>query len=216
MGFMMECLYNYIFMFPVFVILEIFVCLYYRGKGVRVTKRFILAYQLFFCLLAAMLTVTGAGGVNDIGRYGGEIIRLDEINLIPLVQWGLSDIEGLVLNIVLFVPFGVMAPLLWSEGASFVNTALSGFLFSLFIEVSQLLNWRATDIDDLIMNTLGTVLGYGVFRLILKRFTLLRIDNTGSGRLLRYSALISTIVVFLIYFLIGSPLISFVWHVIYS
>ena len=45
---------------------------------------------------------------------------------------------------------------------------LYGFCFSLLIEISQLCNHRRTDVDDLIMNTLGTILGYLLFLFFIK------------------------------------------------
>lgn len=44
---------------------------------------------------------------------------------------------------------------------------ISGFSFSLFIEITQLLNNRSTDIDDLILNTIGGLIGYGIYRMFL-------------------------------------------------
>ena len=42
----------------------------------------------------------------------------------------------------------------------------AGFGLSLVIELSQLLNNRRTDIDDLILNTLGAALGYAQWRVM--------------------------------------------------
>ena len=42
-------------------------------------------------------------------------------------------------------------------------TALSGFSVSLVIELSQLLNNRRPDVDDLLMNALGTALGGAIY-----------------------------------------------------
>lgn len=35
------------------------------------------------------------------------------------------------------------------------------------IEILQLFTFRATDIDDIIMNTIGTCVGYGIAKIIL-------------------------------------------------
>lgn len=40
-----------------------------------------------------------------------------------------------------------------------------GFCFSLFIEFSQLYNNRCTDIDDLILNSIGAFIGLLLFRI---------------------------------------------------
>ena len=52
---------------------------------------------------------------------------------------------------------------------SFKKTALTGFLISLAIEIIQLpFAVRASDIDDLILNTLGVMAGYGIYALVKK------------------------------------------------
>lgn len=38
--------------------------------------------------------------------------------------------------------------------------------FSLIIEIMQLFNHRATDVDDLLMNTIGGVVGYGIYKAV--------------------------------------------------
>ncbi|MDE8707787.1 VanZ family protein [[Ruminococcus] torques] len=49
---------------------------------------------------------------------------------------------------------------MWKKMRSLHLTALARFSFSILIEISQLLNNRRTDIDDLIMNTLGSIIGF--------------------------------------------------------
>ena len=74
--------------------------------------------------------------------------------------------EQMALNVVLFVPLGIFARLLWRRG--FVGTVALGFACSLFIELTQLTaNWgtapfqyRIFDVDDLITNTTGAALGW--------------------------------------------------------
>ena len=60
---------------------------------------------------------------------------------------------------------GFFAALLW-KGESLKKAAFAGFFFSLTVEICQLPQARGTDIDDLWLNTLGAVLGYGVFWLM--------------------------------------------------
>lgn len=45
---------------------------------------------------------------------------------------------------------------------------MCGILFSLAIELNQLLNNRITDIDDLFTNTLGAIVGYVLYRVLFK------------------------------------------------
>lgn len=79
-----------------------------------------------------------------------------------------TDFSQYFKNMLLFVPFGFLLPLLWKRERLVEKTVSIGFLFSLFIELIQLFSFRATDIDDLLMNTLGTWGGYLLFKVILK------------------------------------------------
>lgn len=98
-------------------------------------------------------------------------IRIDEISLIPfegmieMLQGGITthSVINIVGNIVMFMPIGFLIPLLWDKLNSFKNVVLFGFATSLLIELTQLFLIRGTDIDDLILNTVGAVLGYLVF-----------------------------------------------------
>ncbi len=70
-------------------------------------------------------------------------------------------------NIIMFMPIGFMLPLLYK--ISVKKVILLGSLFSLFIEISQLFLQRGTDIDDLMLNTLGVVLGLVIYKLVDKK-----------------------------------------------
>jgi glycopeptide antibiotics resistance protein len=70
-----------------------------------------------------------------------------------------------------FVPFGLLMPLIFPRLASLRRMALAGLLFSLAIELSQLAvslavgSWyRMTDVDDVMLNVVGVLLGYALFR----------------------------------------------------
>lgn len=69
-------------------------------------------------------------------------------------------------NIIMFIPIGFLIPLLWNVNNK--KVILFGFLISLFIETSQLFINRGTDIDDLILNTFGTILGLLFYKLLKK------------------------------------------------
>lgn len=67
-------------------------------------------------------------------------------------------------NIIMFMPVGFCSGLLWFNGTWKRATGV-GFFFSFSIEVIQLFIGRITDIDDVILNTLGALLGYILYRL---------------------------------------------------
>ncbi len=85
------------------------------------------------------------------------------LNLRPIVH--LFDIyEGwqrnIFGNIAMFIPVGLAWPFCFKKLDNIGKVVLSGFCFSLLIELSQLLFYdRGTDIDDLITNTAGVLIG---------------------------------------------------------
>ena len=68
-------------------------------------------------------------------------------------------------NIGIFLPVGFFTALLWRRGGLWRST-LTGFLASLSIESIQLFIDRGTDLDDLILNTVGAAVGYLLYRLL--------------------------------------------------
>ncbi len=74
-------------------------------------------------------------------------------------------------NILWFVPFGFLLPCIFQK-STFLKTILLGFAFSLAIESLQFVfKMGVFEIDDLLLNTFGTVLGYFalfVFKKIIK------------------------------------------------
>ena len=77
---------------------------------------------------------------------------------------------------------GFILPLLWKEFRSRRAMCLTGFLMSLGIELAQLLNYRISDVDDLIMNTLGAFLGYALLMLLSRKKKELLIQEQADGR----------------------------------
>ena len=65
------------------------------------------------------------------------------------------------LNIMLFVPFGFLLPMISERFRSLWLTAVIGFMFSAGIETMQYITGRGlTEVDDVINNTAGALIGY--------------------------------------------------------
>lgn len=73
-------------------------------------------------------------------------------------------------NICIFMPIGFMIPLLWSRFNRFWKVSLIGLSISLFIEITQLSQARSSDIDDLWLNTVGSMIGFCVYLVTKKHF----------------------------------------------
>jgi len=77
-------------------------------------------------------------------------------------------ISNLVGNIIGFMPFGMMFPLLFNRYLNLKSISIATFCLSLTYEVLQLLfNFGSFDVDDLILNTFGGMIGFLVISLIL-------------------------------------------------
>ncbi|WP_411349919.1 VanZ family protein [Paenibacillus sp. WLX2291] len=64
-------------------------------------------------------------------------------------------------NVVVFVPFGLLIPVVRSVRVLPFAGAFA--LFILVLEILQLITRRGTfDVDDIVLNTLGACLGYGI------------------------------------------------------
>lgn len=70
-------------------------------------------------------------------------------------------------NILLFVPLGLLPPLLWRRYRGWRGAALPA-LCSLLVELAQIFTGRSVDVDDLILNALGGLLGWLLARLLLR------------------------------------------------
>jgi len=93
-------------------------------------------------------------------------LKADNVALLRRLQY----LEGAGLNILLFVPFGYLLPLLWKRADRWWKVVLCGFVLSLLIELTQLVTHLGMfDLDDLMNNSLGALLGWLCFCPALRR-----------------------------------------------
>ena len=76
-------------------------------------------------------------------------------------------------NIILLFPLGCFLPLLFNRMRRAKRVIIAGFIASLIIETSQFtissmigLTYRSFDVDDLVLNTIGTAIGYLFYKFI--------------------------------------------------
>ena len=71
---------------------------------------------------------------------------------------------NIVGNVAAFMPFGFILPEVWDQLNRWYTIMFLGFLFSLCIEFAQLIGHVGSfDVDDLLLNTIGALLGYFAF-----------------------------------------------------
>jgi len=132
-----------------------------KKKGVKTAKRHIAGVYIFCFVIVLVLTITSVPGIYHLGVDA-------KINLTPFAYFPAMYYQYIG-NALLFVPVGFLLPFLWKRFGKWYLTLLCGFMFSLSIEFAQLFNNRVTDVDDLLMNTLGTLIGFIVYVIIKSR-----------------------------------------------
>lgn len=119
---------------------------------------------LFLCYLTVVL---GATLFERTDIYDNSVIQ-------PLfysyrLAWGgyaAYEWRNIILNILLFVPLGFWLPFGIKFFRHFYTTYLAGFLFTTAIEISQLyFNKGIFELDDIMDNAVGAMIGYGFFTL---------------------------------------------------
>lgn len=119
-----------------------------------------LRYLVFAVYVSAVYHLVGLPTI--------QFLRFDvTLNLIPFAGLA-ADFKNAVLNVALFVPLGILLPFLWKDYRTFKRTVFFGFGMSLSIELLQMLTFRATDVNDLLTNTLGAAIGYWIYKIAVK------------------------------------------------
>ena len=108
------------------------------------------------------------GHVQPLFWDPAEVFPL-RINLVPFVHLFEYDstrdvIRNVVGNTAMFIPSGIVLPLVYRELDGFWKTVAAGAVLSLCIEILQLpFVARVSDVDDLILNISGVAVGYGIY-----------------------------------------------------
>lgn len=152
-----RALSGYVYMVPVLVVYFLLLSVFRRKqKPLHILAGFVFSFYLFLVIAA-----TGIGNTTA-SSFSPEII------LIPFRDMFVAPMH-FILNIAAFVPFGIFLPLLYKRCCNVKTVSVVGFLFSVSIELMQMLGWGVTEVDDIIANTFGVILGYCFYCLINKR-----------------------------------------------
>lgn len=95
-----------------------------------------------------------------------------EINLIPfydLISGNGEAMREVVLNVVMFIPFGILYPFIYHRSCK--KTIIASLFLTAGIELWQLIsarNLNSCDITDVINNFIGALIGYGIYYILHK------------------------------------------------
>lgn len=136
---------------------------------------------------------------------------LIEANLVPFSSYisawnsfGMFLWRNIILNICMFIPLGMILPLFHRVFKKWWCTYSVGLLLTILIEVSQYISKRGIfEVDDIINNTLGCMIGYGIWQLGYFIYCKLRKqDNKLLPTLLKQIPLVLTVGIFSMIFII--------------
>ena len=108
------------------------------------------------------------GHIQPLVFNAAEIFPL-HINWFPLANiFRYNNMRDIIWNVAgnaaLFIPSGIVLPVVYRKLDSFWKVVAAGAFISLCIEILQLpFASRFSDVDDLLLNTLGTAVGYGIY-----------------------------------------------------
>jgi len=166
---------------PIYVIVRIII-VKRRKQPVNKSHELLLALFVLYIVAIASQTIIPKwvlGVDGDTGKFFIDVYMSNgwvSTNAIPFKTisgylrvneymngWNSIAMANLLGNIFLFSPIGVFVPLLWKRMDSFRSILFIGLGVTCFIESTQYFIGRSTDIDDVILNTIGVVIGYGVY-----------------------------------------------------
>lgn len=133
----------------------------------------ILLFLLYLFGLAYFLFFSEALGRSGSGEYRYNLELFKEIRRF----WNYRELLGVrafllntVGNVAAFLPFGFFLPVASGREQSLPHIVAWGLLFSGMIELLQLFTRLGSfDVDDILLNTVGTTAGYLIFRIFFRR-----------------------------------------------
>ncbi|OAX45882.1 VanZ family protein [Paenibacillus sp. AD87] len=170
----------------------------YRKDGFFSWSRFGVSFSFIFYLLAAycLVILPFPTTRNTCAQQAADTVYY---NLVPFtfvkdimketpIVWSqpasyMGMIQGraflqVLFNVMLLMPLGVYIRYFWQKRSYWKQALLSGFSLSLFFEITQITGfygfydcpYRLFDVDDLLLNTSGTILGFFAAPILLALF----------------------------------------------
>lgn len=143
-----------------------------KGKKfwINVCRAIFILYILGLCYFLLFAEVLGFGRTHESGvyQYNLELFKEIERFIRYRHQLGFKAVFlNLGGNVLGFVPFGFLLPVLFSDTKRMPTVICLTFLLSLCFETLQLIFKAGSfDVDDLLLNTAGGLLGYILYKVV--------------------------------------------------
>jgi len=168
------------------IIIAITILLVIASQKLKKFERLILSFVwvVYMCIILAM-TLPSYGSGNEGLTIVEKLREAPPWNLKPfsllsgqffnMLKGQSGATRQFLGNIILFIPAGFFPPMLFPKLRKWYGLILPGLLWSLFIEISQLilnlsqLGNRSFDTDDIILNVFGAMIGYVLYKVFLSK-----------------------------------------------
>ena len=173
------------FVIPIFIIIITMIVEIKKSKDAQEKSEirnffFILLFIIYCLLLITILFLNNEyrmGGFQNINTFSKE--HFETSNLIPfatIIEYVIgvisNDINTSIViinfatNLLLFAPMGFFIPVLFqSKIKNIKQFVIMIIILTLIVEILQFITYRgSTDIDDIILNTIGAVIMYMIMR----------------------------------------------------
>ena len=146
-------------------ILYLPILIYLKKKGRSITRQ--LSYIGIFSSLFLIIFATILFVPIDF------LPEIHTLNIKPFNWIGTTDSYWQLLveklpNIMLFIPLGLFVPIVFRSKRKLHKTLLISFAITFSVEFIQYFIGRSSDIDDIITNLLGAIIGYGIYKILNK------------------------------------------------
>ncbi|AMC93937.1 hypothetical protein AOC36_08040 [Erysipelothrix larvae] len=157
---------------------------YYKYGSIVWNRAFLVYAFIFYAICAYFMVILPLPSVEDVSNMTGPTMQLMPFSVLfdlfthsvlrildPSTYWPALK-QGVftqpIFNLLLTVPFGIFMRYLFN--LDYKKTVLCSFLCALFFELTQLSGlygiyprpYRLFDVDDLMLNTLGGMMGYAI------------------------------------------------------
>ena len=136
----------------------------HKSQGESISRK-----EVLYCLALSVYVVLILGGTllnRTIGQCNEVKLQLFWSYFEAYEKQDKALALQMLYNVLAFIPWGVVLARIWKGERKFFVTVASAAIFSLFIELLQLIlqcGWF--EFDDVFHNTLGAVIGYAIWRI---------------------------------------------------
>ncbi|MCI8412097.1 MAG: VanZ family protein [Clostridia bacterium] len=139
------------------------ILLYLRKKGKSVIRQISyigLICSVFLIVFATILFVPITFHPQEY------ILNIKPFNWIGNIDSFQQVVVEKIPNIILFIPLGFFIPTVLKSKRKLYKVALISFVITFSVEFFQYFIGRSSDIDDIITNILGAIIGYVMFKVL--------------------------------------------------